>query len=61
VRDLCVTYLTRNGSLNAVDHLDLDLYRGEILGLVGESGCGKSTLGRALMRMIPPPGMIFKR
>jgi peptide/nickel transport system ATP-binding protein len=58
VRDLCVTYQTRNGSLNAVDHLDIDLYHGEILGLVGESGCGKSTLGRALMRMILPPGMI---
>ncbi len=58
VRDLSITYQTRGGSLNAVDHLDLDLFRGEVLGLVGESGCGKSTLGRALMRMILPPGEI---
>jgi peptide/nickel transport system ATP-binding protein len=58
VRDLSITYQTRGGSLNAVDHLGLELYRGEVLGLVGESGCGKSTLGRALMRMIVPPGEI---
>ncbi|WP_062437076.1 ABC transporter ATP-binding protein [Herbidospora daliensis] len=35
--------------LRAVDHADLTLARGEILGLVGESGCGKSTLGRAIV------------
>ncbi len=58
IRDLCVTYSTRGGTLNAVDHLDLDLHRGEVLGLVGESGCGKSTLGKAILRMIAPPGHI---
>src|SRR5258707_13449239 len=60
VRDLSVTYQTRGGQLDAVDHLDLDLFRGEVLGLVGESGCGKSTLGKALMRMIQPPGRISR-
>jgi peptide/nickel transport system ATP-binding protein len=34
------------------------MFRGEVLGLVGESGCGKSTLGKALMRMIEKPGQI---
>ncbi|MEP7285492.1 MAG: ABC transporter ATP-binding protein [Chloroflexota bacterium] len=58
VRDLTVTYQTRNGSLNAIEHLNFDMYRGEVLGLVGESGSGKSTLGKALLRMILPPGSI---
>ncbi len=55
IRDLTVTYNTRLGPLSAVDHVSFDIYKGEILGLVGESGCGKSTMGKALMRMIPPP------
>jgi oligopeptide/dipeptide ABC transporter ATP-binding protein len=58
VRDLCVTYQTRLGPVSAVDHVSFDIYKGEILGLVGESGCGKSTMGKALMRMIDPPGEI---
>ncbi len=58
IRDLCVTYKTRLGSVSAVDHVSFDIRKGEILGLVGESGCGKSTMGKALMRMIDPPGEI---
>jgi peptide/nickel transport system ATP-binding protein len=53
VRDLCVDYYTRLGPVSAVDNVSFDIYKGEILGLVGESGCGKSTLGKALMRMLP--------
>ena len=34
---------------HAVQEVDLDLYKGECYGLVGESGCGKSTLGRCLL------------
>ena len=58
VRNLTVTFNTRFGQLTAVDHVSFDIRRGEVLGLVGESGCGKSTLGKALMRMIQPPGTI---
>ncbi len=58
VRDLSVTYHTRLGSLSAVEEVSFDIFKGEILGLVGESGCGKSTMGKALMRMIAPPGEI---
>ncbi|UCE00395.1 MAG: ABC transporter ATP-binding protein [Chloroflexota bacterium] len=58
IRNLCVNYETRLGAVSAVDDVSFDIYRGEIIGLVGESGCGKSTFGKALMRMITPPGEI---
>lgn len=40
--------------IKAVDGINLELYPGEILGLVGESGCGKSTLSRTILQLIPP-------
>lgn len=42
--------------IKAVDDINLDIYEGEILGLVGESGCGKSTLSRTLLQLIKPTG-----
>ncbi|MCD4687220.1 MAG: ABC transporter ATP-binding protein [Anaerolineae bacterium] len=63
VRDLKVHFEIKGGILKrtvgvvkAVDGVDIDIKRGEILGLVGESGCGKTTAGRAILRLVEATG-----
>ncbi len=52
----------RRLTVRALEWVDLDIYPGETLGVVGESGCGKTTLGRCLIRLIEPTfGEVFFR
>lgn len=45
-----------NGWIKAVDGVDVDIFRGKTLGLVGESGCGKSTIGRLILKLLELDG-----
>lgn len=61
LRDCCRNFVVDSSlTVEAVRHLSLSLYPGEIYGLVGESGCGKSTLARTVMGIYPvSSGEIF--
>lgn len=59
IKDLSIQYATDEGIVKAVNHLNLQLARGETLGLVGETGAGKTTTALGIMGLIPdPPGVI---
>lgn len=57
VNDLSVTFPTPRGPVRVVDGVSFELGR-ERLGIVGESGSGKSMTGRAILRLIRPPGQV---
>lgn len=58
VRGLSVEYDTPTGPVLAVDRVDLDVYPGEFVGIVGESGCGKSTFLFAVAQLLSAPARI---
>ena len=58
VRGLRTSFHTRSGVVRAVDGIDFQVRRGEIMGLVGESGCGKSVTSLSILGLVPKPGKI---
>jgi len=57
--NLTTCFETSAGMIRAVDEVDLEIRKGDTLGIVGESGCGKSAFALSVMRLIPvPPGRI---
>ena len=59
IKNLNIVYSTTDGVVRALNDANLQIRRGEALGLVGETGAGKTTLARGIMRLIPhPPGEI---
>ncbi|MDA7473578.1 ABC transporter ATP-binding protein [Candidatus Pelagibacter ubique] len=58
IDNLSVNYGMRKETVYAVKNINIDVKKGEILGLVGESGSGKSTLGNAIINLIDEPGKI---
>ena len=57
-RELTVTYQTQGGPVPAVRGVDLEIDRGEVVGLAGESGCGKSSIAGAILRLHPKTARI---
>ena len=53
IRDLEVRFVTDDATVHAVNGVDLDIVRGETLGLVGETGAGKTTLAKAILGILP--------
>jgi oligopeptide/dipeptide ABC transporter ATP-binding protein len=60
VAGLKTYFFTEDGVVKAVDGVDFEVKRGEIMGLVGESGCGKSVTSFSVMRLIGIPGKIVE-
>lgn len=58
VADLQVVFPTPHGNVRAVNRVSFEINPGQIYGIVGESGCGKTATGRALLQLVPPPGII---
>lgn len=58
IRNLSTEYATFSGNVRAIDRVDLDVYPGELIGVVGVAASGKSTLVYSILNLVPPPGKI---
>ena len=58
IKNLRTYFYLPEGIVRAVDGVDLEIRRGQTIGVVGESGCGKSMTALSLLRLVPAPGQI---
>ncbi len=58
IRGLTTQFFGREGTTRAVDGVDLDVFAGRTLGVVGESGCGKSVTARSILGIVERPGRV---
>ena len=58
IKGLKTQFLLREGTVTALDGIDLTIYENESLGIVGETGCGKSMTAFSMLRLVPHPGKI---
>ena len=58
IKNLSVDYKMRRETVYAAKKVNIEVNKGESLGLVGESGSGKSTVGNAIINLIDEPGKV---
>ena len=55
INDLTVEFTSDRETIHAVNHVSLEINRGETMGLVGETGAGKTSIAKAILRILPKP------
>lgn len=58
IKGVSIDFKTKRGTIRACDKIDMEIYRGDIVGIIGESGSGKSTLASGVLQTVTKPGVI---